>query len=83
LAQSLEIKGEKMSGLLDGVSTLKRDLRDLNADLVELKADVKALSAAQSAQGDDSWWSQAAKWPYLPAFAALLSAVALGVAFTR
>ena len=83
LAASLEMKGEKMAGLLDVVGTLKRDLRDLNADLVEIKGDLKTM---QSRTGEDErvgWWDKASRWPYLPAVAAALSALALGVAVTR
>ncbi len=83
LAESLELKGEKMTGLLDVVGTLKRDLRDLNADLVELKGDLKAMQNKGADDGELGWWSKASRWPYLPAVAAGLSAIALGIAVTR
>jgi len=83
LADSLESKGEKMTGLLDIVGTLKRDLRDLNADMVEMKGDLKAMQAKGNEDDNTSWWAKASRWPYLPAVAAGLSALALGMAIAK
>lgn len=77
-------KGEKLEGLLDLMSTVKRDLNDNAHEIVELKQDIETLRKRLKAPEEEpEWYDRVARWPYLPATAALLGGLAIGIAATR
>lgn len=80
----VERKGEKMEGLLDLASTLKRDLNDNSHEIVELKAALEKVKARQGVPEDEpEWYDKVLRWRYLPATAAALSVIAIGVASVK
>lgn len=73
----------KLASLTDLLSVIKQDVDQDHEEVVELKQTIKALEPKASEQGGLAWWDQALRWPYLPAVAVGLSAVAVGLAAHR
>lgn len=76
----LDERSVKLASLTDLLSVIKRDVDQDHEELVELKQTIKALEPKAAEQGSLAWWDQALRWPYLPAVAVGLSAVAVGLA---
>lgn len=76
-------RGEKLVTLTDLLSVMKQDLDNDHEELVELKQTLKRYEPAADAPEAGSWLDRALRWPYLPAVAVGLSAVAVGVAASK
>lgn len=82
--QSIERKGQMMEGLLDLLSTLKRDVNDNSREIAVLKQELSRLNASVAPQAEEGdWWEAVARWRYLPLTATILSGLAVGVALSR
>ncbi|MES2202084.1 MAG: hypothetical protein V4498_07530 [candidate division FCPU426 bacterium] len=83
LQSAIERKAERMENLLDLMSTLKRDVNDNSHEIAEVKDSLEKLRKDQAQSGGKAageWWDQLATWRYMPLTAAVLGAVALGLA---
>ncbi len=82
--QSIERKGEVMQGLLDLLSTLKRDVNDNSHEIALIKQDLDKLRASLKAPPESMGpLEKLARWPYMPLAAAVLSGIAIGVAASK
>lgn len=81
----LKERGAKLESLSDLLGVMKRDVESNNEELVEVKQALKKLEAAPAsgAAENAAWWDEVLRWPYLPAVATTLGAVAIGVAASR
>lgn len=79
----LKERGQKLNSLTDLLGVMKQDLDGNHEELVEVKQALKRLEPAPGAPEAGSWLDRALRWPYLPAVAVGLSAVAVGLAVAR
>ncbi len=80
----LKARSDKLEDLVDLLGALRRDLNTNNEEIVDLRRQLKALDGKGTVEGSNAqWWDQALRWPYLPALATGLAAIAIGVAASK
>jgi chromosome segregation ATPase len=73
-------KRDRLDGISDLLSALRKDTVDNSQDIVELKRQVKALGGSNAEEPQASGMDAYLKWPYLPVLATVLAGVALALA---
>ena len=81
LQQDIEKRGQRLGGMADLLSVMKKDLNDVSQEVVEIKQDIRDVTASLNSPAQSlPWWEQTLRWKYFPATATLLSVIAVGLA---